>query len=54
VIITGTGIGNAEAKAATALGLAAPGAVGGPSLAGKPDAVTLARAAAEALMALPS
>jgi hypothetical protein len=39
VIITGMGTRNAEAKADGALGLAAPGADGGPPLAGKPDAV---------------
>ena len=39
VIITGMGTRNAEAKADTALGLAAPGVDGGPPLAGKPDAV---------------
>jgi hypothetical protein len=39
VIITGMGTRNAEAQADAALGLAAPGARGGPPLAGKPDAV---------------
>src|SRR5215471_1769723 len=39
VIITGMGTRNAEAKAVAALGLAAPGADGGPPLTGKPDAV---------------
>ncbi len=39
VIITGMGLGNAEAKADAALGLAAPGAGRRPPLAEKPDAV---------------
>ena len=39
VIITGMGTRNAEAKADAALGLAAPGANGGPPLPARPDAV---------------
>jgi len=39
VIITGMGTRNAEAEADAAMGLATPGAGGGPPLAGKPDAV---------------
>jgi hypothetical protein len=39
VIITGMGTRNAEAKADATLGLAGPGAGGGPPLAEKPDAV---------------